>query len=99
AVGPRARRAAEVVKIVALAFSFVFLLAVVWWGIPEIRDSLRYESRTESLAFPMWPFLLALLVGFALMAVSVFFEVYRGMQKLRGRDVLEEPSETGEAPH
>ena len=99
AVGPRARRAAEVVKVVALAFSFVFLLAVVWWGIPEVRDSVRYESRTESLAFPMWPFLAVLLTGFALMAVSLFFEVYRGIQKLRGRTVLEEPPEADGAPH
>lgn len=99
ALGPRARRAAEVIKVVALVFSFLFLLAVVWWGIPEIRDSLRYGSRTESLAFPMWPFLLALLIGFALMAVSLFFQIYRGIEKLRGRDVLDEPSDSGAALH
>ena len=93
AAGPRARRAAELLKVIAQAFTFVFLLAVVWWGIPEVHDSLKYESRTESLAFPMWPFLAALLVGFALMAVTLFFQIYRGIHKLRGRSVLEEPSE------
>lgn len=98
ALGPRARRAAEIVKLIALVFSFVFLLAVVWWGIPEVRDSQHYGSRTESLAFPMWPFLLALLAGFAFMAVSLFFQIYRGIQKLRGRDVLEE-FDSGEALH
>ena len=98
ALGPRARRAAEVIKVVALVISFVFLLAVIWWGIPEIHDSQRYGSRTESLAFPMWPFLLALLVGFAFMAVSLFFQIYREIHKLRGRNVLEEPSEAGDAP-
>jgi TRAP-type C4-dicarboxylate transport system permease small subunit len=41
----------------------------------------------------MWPFLAALLVGFALMAVTLFFQIYRGIHKLRGRSVLEEPSE------
>ena len=96
AAGPRARRAAEVVKIIAQVFTFVFLLAVVWWGTPEVHDSLKYESRTESLAFPMWPFLAVLLVGFALMAVTLFFQIYRGIQKLRGRSVLEEPSEPKE---
>ena len=95
ALGPRARRAAEFIKLIALVFSFAFLLAVVWWGIPEIRDSLHYGSRTESLAFPMWPFLLALLAGFAFMVVSLFFQIYRGIQKLRGRSVLEEPSGEG----
>jgi TRAP-type C4-dicarboxylate transport system permease small subunit len=58
--GPRARRAAEYVKLFAYVFTFVFLFAVAWWGIPEVEDSFKYESRTESLAFPMWPFLAVL---------------------------------------
>jgi TRAP-type mannitol/chloroaromatic compound transport system permease small subunit len=41
----------------------------------------------------MWPFLAVLLVGFVFMAVTMFFQVYRSIQKLRGRTVLEEPSE------
>jgi TRAP-type C4-dicarboxylate transport system permease small subunit len=98
-LGPRMQRAAEYIKVLALVFSFVFLLAVVWWGIPEVVDSQHYESRTDSLAFPMWPFLLSLLVGFAFMVISLFFQIYRGIQKLRGRTVLEEPVETGEALH
>jgi len=92
-LGPRARRAAEVIKVVAQTISFLFLIAVVWWGIPEVRDSLKYESRTESLAFPMWPFLAVLLAGFAFMVVTLFFQIYRGIQKLRGVSVIEEPSE------
>jgi TRAP-type C4-dicarboxylate transport system permease small subunit len=99
ALGPRARRAAELVKLVALVFSFLFLLAVVWWGIPEVEDSLKYESRTESLGFPMWPFLAALLVGFAFMAVTMFFQIYRAIHRLRGRSVLEEPGEEGGSGH
>jgi TRAP-type C4-dicarboxylate transport system permease small subunit len=92
-LGPGPRRAAEVIKVLATFISFVFLLAVVWWGIPEIRESLEYGSRSESLAFPMWPFLVALLVGFAFMVVSLFFQVWRGVQGLRGRKVLDEPEE------
>jgi TRAP-type C4-dicarboxylate transport system permease small subunit len=98
AIGPRAQRAAELVRLIAAIISFLFLLAVVWWGIPEVRESLHYETRTESLAFPMWPFLAALLVGFAFMAVTLFFQVYRDIQKLRGRDVLVEPPEAKEVP-
>ncbi len=79
--------------------AFLFLLAVVWWGIPEVRESAHYESRTESLAFPMWPFLAVLLAGFAFMAVSMFFQIYRDVQKLRGRSVLEEPPEADAATH
>ena len=78
--------------------SCLFLLAVVWWGIPEVRESAHYESRTESLAFPMWPFLAVLLVGFAFMAVSMLFQIYREVQRLCGRSVLEEPPEPDVAP-
>jgi TRAP-type C4-dicarboxylate transport system permease small subunit len=90
--GPRARRAGEIYKMVALVFSMVFLGAVVWWGIPEVEDAIKYESRTESLAFPMWPFLAALLAGFAFMAVTMAFQVWFGIQKLRGRPVPEDLS-------
>jgi TRAP-type C4-dicarboxylate transport system permease small subunit len=90
--GPRAQRAGEIYKMVALIFSMLFLGAVVWWGIPEVEDAIKYESRTESLAFPMWPFLAALLAGFAFMAVTMAFQVWFGIQKLRGRPVPEDLS-------
>ena len=93
--GPRGVRVAELVKLFATLFSFAFLVAVVWWGIPEVEDSMKYESRTESLGFPMWPFLLALLLGFAFMALTIVFQLYFAVQKLRGRAVPEEPEETG----
>ena len=99
AVGPRARKAAEILRLLALTFSLAFLLAVVWWGIPEVRDSQEYNTRTESLLLPLAPFLWVLLVGFALMAIQIFFQVYRGVQKLRGREVLAEPPEDGALPH
>jgi TRAP-type C4-dicarboxylate transport system permease small subunit len=99
AMGPGARRAAEVIRLIALVFTFLFLLAVVWWGFPEVEDAFKYESRTESLAFPMAPFLVALIVGFIFMAVSVFFQIYREYHKLRGRSVLEEPADLEEKLH
>ena len=95
-VGPRAHAVADIVRLAALIFSFVFLILVVWWGVPEIQDSWKYESRTESLAFPMWPFLVALLAGFAFMAVTMFFQIYRAIHKLRGRNVLEEPADAAD---
>jgi TRAP-type C4-dicarboxylate transport system permease small subunit len=91
AMGPGARRAADVIRLVALAASLLFLIAVVWWGWPEVTDAFEFQSRTESLAFPMAPFLVALMVGFVFMAVSVFFQLYRQLHKVLGRSVLEEP--------
>jgi TRAP-type C4-dicarboxylate transport system permease small subunit len=96
--GPRAKLAAVLVKLVALVFSSAFLVAVVWWGIPEVEDSFKYETRTESLAFPMWPFLAVLLVSFAFMALTMLFQIYFAVQKLRGRPVPEEPADR-EATH
>ena len=93
ALGPRAQRAAEVIRVFATIFSLLFMAAVVWWGIPDIEDSLRYGSRSESLALPMWPFLATLLASFAFMVISLFFQVWRGVQGLLGRKVLEESEE------
>ena len=98
-IGPRSRRAAEVIRLFASHLASCSSLAVVWWGIPEVAGRLRYETRTESLAFPMWPFLAVLLAGFAFMAVTLFFQIYRGIQKLRGVSVLEEPGEEDAAVH
>lgn len=90
AMGPRAKRAAEVLRLLARVVALGFMVAVCWWGIPEIRESIHYEARTESLAFPMWPFLAALLAGFAFMVVTLAFQVWFGVLKLAGRSVPEE---------
>jgi TRAP-type C4-dicarboxylate transport system permease small subunit len=88
--GGRWRPAAEAVKLVALVYSCLFLAAVVWWGLPEVEDSIKYEARTESLAFPMWPFLAVLLFSFASMAITMLFQIWFTIERLRGRPVPEE---------
>lgn len=90
ALGPRGRQAVEAIKLCALVVSFLFMLLVVWWGLPEVLESRHYGTRTESLAFPMWPFLAALLLGFAFMAITMLFQIWFEIQKLRGRPVPEE---------
>ena len=97
--GPRGRRVGELVRVLALVFSLLFMSAVVVWGIPEVHDAIHYESRTESLVFPMWPFLAVLLVGFAFMAVTMAFQIYRDVQRLRGVSVLEEPPDEEATGH
>ena len=93
------QKAEVLIRLFARVFSLLFLVAVVWWGIPEIEDAIRYESRTESLAFPMWPFLAVLIASFAFMAITMVFQVYRAVQAMRGITVLEEPAEAGDATH
>jgi TRAP-type C4-dicarboxylate transport system permease small subunit len=89
-LGPRARRTMEYLEVAATVFAMLFMIAVVWWGLDEVLDSQQYAPRTESLELPLTPFLWVLLVSFAFMVVSLFFQSWRGIQKLRGRDVLAE---------
>jgi TRAP-type C4-dicarboxylate transport system permease small subunit len=89
-LGPRAQRVVESVEVAAIVIAFLFMLGVVWWGLEEVLESQRDAPRTESLEFPLAPFLWALLLGFAFMAVSLFFQSWRGIQRLRGRTVLVE---------
>ena len=97
--GGRWRKAAEAVKLVALLFSCAFMAMVVWWGLPEVEDAIKYETRTESLHFPLWPFLAALLFSFACMSVTMLFQIYRAVQALRGRAVLHEEREEMDGTH
>lgn len=91
--GARARRVAEFIEVGATVFAFLFMLGVVWWGVEEVLEVQRDAPRTESLEFLLAPFLWALLAGFVFMAISLFFQSWRGVQKLRGREVLAEPVE------
>ena len=97
--GGRWSKAAEAVKLAALVFSCAFMAAVVWGGLPEVEDSFKYQARTESLAFPMWPFLAVLLLSFACMGITMLFQIWRAAQALRGRRVLEEPVEKIDGTH
>lgn len=93
-VGPRTRRAMDYVEVGATIFACLFMVAVVWYGIDEVLDSQQYAPRTESLELPLTPFLWVLLASFAFMVVSLFFQSWRGIQKLRGKTVLDEPVES-----
>ena len=44
--GPAGRRAVEYVKVLATAVSFVFMVAVVYWGYPDVIDGIEYVSRS-----------------------------------------------------
>jgi C4-dicarboxylate transporter, DctQ subunit len=90
AIGPRTRRVAEYIEVLATVFAFLFMVGVVWWGWDEVVESQQYAPRTESLELPLTPFLWTLLVSFVFMVISLFFQCWRGIQKLRGKDVLEE---------
>ena len=93
-IGPRTGRVMEYIEVAATVFAFVFMVLVVWYGVDEVLESQQYAPRTESLELPLTPFLWVLLVSFAFMVVSLFFQSWRGIQKLRGKAVLDEPVES-----
>ncbi|HEX7054935.1 MAG TPA: TRAP transporter small permease [Burkholderiales bacterium] len=93
-IGPRTKRVMEYIEVAATIFALLFMLAVVWWGWDEVVESQQYAPRTESLELPLTPFLWVLLASFAFMVVSLFFQSWRGIQKLRGKTVLHEPVES-----
>jgi TRAP-type C4-dicarboxylate transport system permease small subunit len=42
AFGPRSRRVAEYIEVLAVIFALLFMIGVVWWGLEEVLDSQQY---------------------------------------------------------
>lgn len=87
-------RALHLVSAVATALTLCFVTGLLYWGWPALRAAFQFGRRTESLYFPIWPFVLVLLVGLAMMALTVAFQLYRDVQAIRGRRVFQ--AEDGE---
>lgn len=63
--------------------------ALAWWGLPTISRSMMMERTTESMHLLVWPFQTALMIGFALMAVSALFHLYQDIMAVRGIEVFD----------
>ncbi|UYN97445.1 MAG: TRAP transporter small permease [Enhydrobacter sp.] len=74
------------VQAIASLLGILFVVAVIWWGHPAAERALKLERMTESMIIPLWPFMYALLVGLALMGVTLLFQFYRDVMRLVGRD-------------
>lgn len=61
---------------------------LAWWGIPTVERSMMMERTTQSMVLELWPFQLALLIGFGLMAVASLFHLYQDIQAVRGKEVF-----------
>lgn len=78
------------------ALSMSVFAALAWWGIPTMERSMMMERTTQSMVLEIWPFQLALIIGFALMAISSLFHLYQDIQAVRGKTVFEwSPVEEG----
>lgn len=70
------------------ALSVALYSALGWWGIPAMERSMLMERTTQSMIFEIWPFQLALIIGFGLMALVSLFQCYQDVQAARGKTVF-----------
>ena len=73
--------------ITAISLALFTMLAV--WGIPTVERSMMMERTTLSKVQQIWPFQLALVVTFILMAIVSFFQLYQDIRALFGKQVFE----------
>ncbi|MDP2408813.1 MAG: TRAP transporter small permease [Pseudolabrys sp.] len=81
-------KAALIVRAFALLCIVVFVACFIYWGLPGAARTLRLGTTTESLAFPLWPFQYALLVGMGMVGITALFQLYREVARWFGRDVF-----------
>ena len=77
------------IRTVVTAISLALYSALAAWGIPAVERSMMLERTTLSMVLVIWPFQLALVVTFALMALVCFFQLYQDIRALFGKKVYE----------
>ncbi|MEO1493541.1 MAG: TRAP transporter small permease [Pseudomonadota bacterium] len=84
------------IRALLTALSLLLYSALAAWGIPTVERSMALERTTLSMVLVIWPFQLALIVTFVLMAVVSFFQLYQDIRALFGKKVFEwAPTEEG----
>lgn len=73
-------------EVAGSAIGLLFCGYLVLRGIPVAERMVQLKRMTDSQIIPLWPFFITFLVGMAIMAVSFFFQLYAGVQSLRGKD-------------
>jgi TRAP-type C4-dicarboxylate transport system permease small subunit len=77
------------------ALSALLYGGIAWWAWPTIERSMLMERTTQSMVILIWPFQMALLVAFALMAIICLFQLYQDICAMFGKKVFEWAPEEG----
>lgn len=77
------------IRALVTALSLALFSALAYWGIPTVERSMMMERTTLSMVLQIWPFQMALLVTFVLMATVSFFQLYQDIRALFGKKVFE----------
>ena len=81
-------RTVLVLRTIVSAISLALFSALAWWGVPTVERSIAMERTTQSMVLEIWPFQLALIIGFALMALATLFHLYQDIMALFGKEVF-----------
>lgn len=82
-------RTVLLVRALLSVLSVVLYGAIAWWAWATVERSMMMERTTQSMVILIWPFQMALLVTFALMAVVCLFQLYQDVCALFGKKVFE----------
>ncbi|MEM7744781.1 MAG: TRAP transporter small permease [Pseudomonadota bacterium] len=77
------------IRALITAMSLALYSALASWGIPTVERSMMMERTTLSMVLVIWPFQLALVATFVLMAVVAFFQLYQDIRALFGKKVFD----------
>ncbi|MEM7684748.1 MAG: TRAP transporter small permease [Pseudomonadota bacterium] len=83
------QKAVLLIRTLITAISLLLYSALATWGIPTVERSMMMERTTLSMVLVIWPFQLALVVTFVLMAIVTFFQLYQDVRALFGKKVFE----------
>tara|TARA_R110002110_G_scaffold407977_5_gene629275 strand:+ start:1528 stop:2085 length:558 start_codon:yes stop_codon:yes gene_type:complete len=76
------------IRTLVTMMSLTMFTAYALWGIPAVERSMMMGRTSQSMVLLVWPFQLALLISFALMALVTAFHLYQDIQALRGKKVF-----------
>ncbi len=84
----------HVMILVAQIASVLYLGYFTVYGLKVTESTYESGRLVLSQSMVFWPFFLILTVGMGLMIISFLFEIFRGVQAMRGKEVLVEETST-----
>jgi TRAP-type mannitol/chloroaromatic compound transport system permease small subunit len=79
-------RTQAIVEMITLPVPLVFCAVLVWMGTDEVLASLAENTRSEVMAFPMWPARLIVPIGGFLLGIQVVARYLRNVLFLLGEN-------------
>ena len=76
------------VRTFVTAVNLALFTCFAWWGFPTVERMYMLHRKSQSLVVELWPFMLCLVVAFALMALTTLFQLYQDIQAVRGKTVF-----------